>query len=272
MSPTLVEVTDLIEFLQRRESVSGVQRVIAETTPLLLDADPAATLIVLDRFRGVFVEMTTQEVADLFHQSPGVDPDDMARSATACLNRATGAVPVAISAETVVVFLGAVWINDALMMAAREIHTAGAKLVFLLYDLTPVLETGHTATVNRLFERYLNLVLQTASGVPSISRSSQADLCAYAKEHGYPEPIGSVTGLPCGVTPKKYDTSALPWPRPFALFVGTIEARKNHLLALVVWRQFIKERGESEVPDLVCIGRLAGMPTNSCRNMFEQTV
>ena len=36
----LVDVTDLVEFLQRKESVSGVQRVIAETAPLILAADP----------------------------------------------------------------------------------------------------------------------------------------------------------------------------------------------------------------------------------------
>ncbi len=30
---TYIDVTDLVEFLQRKESVSGVQRVVVETTP-----------------------------------------------------------------------------------------------------------------------------------------------------------------------------------------------------------------------------------------------
>jgi hypothetical protein len=43
---TFLDVTDLVEFLQRRESVSGVQRVIAQTVPLLL---ALGTPVVLDR-------------------------------------------------------------------------------------------------------------------------------------------------------------------------------------------------------------------------------
>jgi hypothetical protein len=47
-----------------------------------------------------------------------------------------------------------------------------------------------------------------------------------------------------------------PWPRPYALFVGTVEARKNHVLAFNTWRQLIDKHGADGVPDLVCIGRL----------------
>ena len=61
MAGTLLDVTDLVEFLQRQESVSGVQRVIAETVPLMVDADPTARCIVLDRARGVFVTLTDAE-------------------------------------------------------------------------------------------------------------------------------------------------------------------------------------------------------------------
>ena len=60
MTRTLLDVTDLVEFLQRQESVSGVQRVIAETAPLLLPRIDGA-VVVLDRPRGVFVELTPDE-------------------------------------------------------------------------------------------------------------------------------------------------------------------------------------------------------------------
>jgi hypothetical protein len=81
----LVEVTDLVEFLQRRESVSGVQRVIAETVPLLGDATP----IVLDRHRGVFVALTPDERAALVDRGARLpDRAVTAAAATACLARA----------------------------------------------------------------------------------------------------------------------------------------------------------------------------------------
>ena len=253
---TLLDVTDLIEFFQRQESVSGVQRVIAETAPLLLAADPYLLAVLLDRPRGVFVALTRAEVAQFFGAAVSATREGMANDADTCLMRAQTAPPARLDAKTVLVFLGAVWINDALMLAARDAHALGAKLVYLLYDLTPVLETGHTAAVNRLFERYLNLVLDTASMVPAISQSSRNDFVAYAVEHSAKAPLGSVTGLPCGITPGKYDTSVRPWPRPYALFVGTVEARKNHVLAFNTWRQLIDKHGADGVPDLVCIGRL----------------
>ena len=255
-----LDVTDLVEFLQRRESVSGVQRVIAETAPLLIDPPTNAVPVVLDRGRGAFVALDSGETDVLIQagarSASDTSRDLLASTATSCLQRAAVAAPIAIDEHSVLVFLGAVWISDALMMAARDAHAQGAKSVYLLYDLTPVLETGHTAAVNRLFERYLGLVLDTASAVPAISESSRRDLEHYARQRQRDLPPGSVTGLPCGITPGQHAEGARPWPRPYALFVGTVEARKRHLLALQAWQALIEQFGAGNIPDLVCIGRL----------------
>lgn len=260
MTRTFLDVTDLVEFLQRRESVSGVQRVIAETTPLLLAADAAASAVVLDRARGAFVLLTESETATLIREGArsGSTPDRgaLAAGASACLARAGSATPIEIGEDTVIVFLGAVWISDAMMLAARDAHAAGARCVYLLYDLTPVLETGHTAAVNRLFDRYLNLVTQTGSRVPAISASSRHDYERHCEEKGRVAPSGGVTALPCGIGPGQFDTAVAPWPRDFALFVGTVESRKNHALALAAWARLIERHGADAIPDLVCIGRL----------------
>ena len=254
-----LDVTDLVEFLQRQESVSGVQRVIAETAPLLMAADSGITPVVLDRPRGVFVPLTAAEIERLLRQgaqsTSNLTRESLARAADACLARAHTADPVAITPESVIVFLGAVWINDALMLAARDAHAQGAKCVYLLYDLTPVLETGHTAAVNKLFDRYLSLITQTGSRIPAISQSSRRDYEQHCSQRGWQAPAGAATGLPCGLTPHGFDLGDAPWPRPYALFVGTVESRKNHLLALRAWQRLI-DAGTSDLPDLVCIGRL----------------
>ena len=256
----LLDVTDLVEFLQRQESVSGVQRVIAETAPLLMAADPRSRLILLDRPRGVFVELTPDETEVLLlhgaQSTSTVGREALADAADVCLARARTAEPVMIGDGSVLVFLGAVWINDALMLAARDAHAQGARCVYLLYDLTPVLETGHTAAVNQLFERYLNLITQTASRVPAISHSSRRDYEQHCGQRGWAPPAGEATGLPCGLTPQGFDLAESPWPRPYALLVGTVESRKNHILALRAWERLIDQRGAENVPDLVCVGRL----------------
>jgi len=257
MTVVRIDVTDLVEFLQRQESVSGVQRVIAQTAPLLL-SDPRANAVILDRGRGVFVDLDAHEVNHLLMAShaSALSRSQTAIEATACLTRIATADPSTIGEDSVMLFLGAVWINDALMMAARCAHAQGARMVYLLYDLTPVKETGHTAAVNRLFERYLWLIAQTASTIPAISQSSRRDFVEYCQVVGVPAPPGLATGLPCGIEPRDYDVSVMPWPRPYALFVGTVESRKNHILAIRAWEQLIERHGAQSVPDLVCIGRL----------------
>ena len=248
MPEVLLDVTDLVEFLQRQESVSGVQRVIAETAPVMLAADPSITPVLLDRTRGELVPLTNAEVDALLRTGAGSgnqapERGAIAAAASAAIDRARGATPASVDSGTVVVFLGAVWINDALMLAARRAHAAGARCLYLLYDLTPVLQTGHTAAVNRLFERYLLLVTETGSTVPAISASSRRDYEAYCADRGWQAPDGGVTGLPCGLAPGQFDTSEPPWPRPYALFVGTVESRKNHALALAAWQRLIETAG-----------------------------
>ena len=259
MSTIYLDVTDYVEFLTRSESPSGVQRVVAEVSPLLM-ASHAARPVLLDRARGVFVELTGEESDRLLRKRPPTSgtglSEDAPAQAAAVLERARAAQPVTIDSRCTLVFLGALWINDALMGAARLAHTQGATLVALLYDLTPVMETGHTSTVNRLFTRYLDLLISSASAVPAISESSRRDFVAYAKGKGLPAPPGHATGLPCGIAPANRDLSQVPWPRPYVLCVGTIEARKNHRLALSAWQQLIERHGPEVVPDLVCIGRL----------------
>jgi glycosyltransferase involved in cell wall biosynthesis len=247
----LIDVTDLVEFLEREESVSGVQRVVAEVAPLISDTAP----VVLDRGRGVLIALTPAEKAQVIDTGAranigtNIDRSELAHRARLILDRAKSAAPVSIDHHTILIFLGALWISDALMLAARNAHNQGAKLVTLLYDLTPVLDAHHTAGVNRLFERYLDIAGTLASAVPAISQSSRRDFHTYCEDHGWSTPPGSATGLPPGITPQS-TTGDSPWPRPYALFVGTIEGRKNHLLALNAWKQL------DNPPDLVCVGRL----------------
>ncbi|MHB1164335.1 MAG: glycosyltransferase family 4 protein [Candidatus Nanopelagicales bacterium] len=257
MAGTLVEVTDLVEFLQRQESASGVQRVVAETAPRVIARSAPAQAVVLDRASGRLVALTDDEARAVLQPGDGAE-ERTARAAVASgiLDRARTAAAAGIDSRTTIVYLGAVWINDALMLAARAAHAAGARSVVLLYDLTPVLETGHTAAVNGLFERYLALVMQTASRAPAISGSTRRDFEAHARERGWPAPAGAVTGLPCGLDPRAFDPGESPWPRPYALFVGTVESRKNHLLALRAWQALVERHGADAVPDLVCVGRL----------------
>ena len=56
-----------------------------------------------------------------------------------------------------------------------------------------------------------------------------------------------------------------PWPRPYVLMVGTIEARKGHLTAFRAWQGL----PEGSRPDLVCVGKW-GWGSDDFRTAWEQ--
>ena len=253
-----VDVTDVVEFFTRKESPSGVQRVVLGVLPALMES--GARLMVLDSSRGLFVELVDQEKAFFADASeiPDNETSRVERSTTALsiLERAHNGREVIFTMEDVGLFLGATWINDALMLAIRDAHSRGLRCVFLLYDLTPVREAGHTKTMTRLFEKYLSLLVEVASSVPAISQATRSDFEEWCAERKTKAPSGHATGLPRGLNPAEFALTPEPWPRPYVLMVGTIEPRKNHLAALQAWQELIERHGTDLVPDLVCVGRL----------------
>ncbi len=254
-----IDVTDIVEFLASGTTVSGVQRVSANLTPLLLTDNSRA--VVLDRSRGDFIELTNQEVADLITNGVRGGVAVAAQPAHECLDRARTAQPANLIREpnAVLLALGAVWINDQLMAAIRQAVATGVRFVDLFYDLTPVLDAGHSGQLRPLFERYLALLSDCAERVPAISQSSRNDLARYTAGKEWRTPPGSATGLPSGVIHEEgpvANTESENRLNRYALMVGTIEARKNHLLAFNVWQELINTHGADAIPTLVCVGKV----------------
>jgi glycosyltransferase involved in cell wall biosynthesis len=68
--------------------------------------------------------------------------------------------------------------------------------------------------------------------------------------------------------PTEATDPAPPLDRPYFVYVSTIEARKNHLLLLNLWRQLVTDRGDS-VPRLVLIGQ-RGWETENVVDMLDR--
>jgi len=95
-------------------------------------------------------------------------------------------------------------------------------------------------------------VLTTAAGVIGNSQATLDDLAIFARSEGLPQPPSLAAWL--GV-------EALPAPerppvpnRPTFVVVGTIEARKNHLMLLQLWSRLI-DRLRPDTPQLIIIGQ-----------------
>ena len=234
-----IDVTDLVEFTASGSTVTGVQRVEEQLVPLLLSENSRA--VILDRTSGEFVEINYPQVT-------------------------TGTTPINFRdhPNSVLLCLGATWINDQLMAAVRAAVNQGVHFVDYFFDLTPVLDAGHSQHLRPLFTRYLALVSDCADQVPAISQSSRNDLENYLQANEMRIPPGVATTLPSGLDRSKHSehTSTQEGSEQghgsneYALMVGTIEARKNHLLAFDAWQELINANGAENIPTLICVGKI----------------
>jgi glycosyltransferase involved in cell wall biosynthesis len=160
----------------------------------------------------------------------------------------------------IVVSLGAGWaVPDYIKHIAAAKRRHGIRFSMLIYDLIPIeneafVEQRHVVQ----FRSWLRNAMPVADLVLTISRHSRGALIALAAAAGRPMPPVEVVELGSGLSDRPLAQSrGMPRiPRPFVLFVSTIEIRKNHRLLVRVWRRLIERHGASAVPVLVFAGQI----------------
>lgn len=152
--------------------------------------------------------------------------------------------------------MGGTWSNNSFAAAARDLkERKGMRLAMLVHDILPashpdLVADGHVAR----FARWIEATTAIADICFTPSRHAAETLSAHLRASGnvsmpiIPLPFGSgfaepgSDGLP-------------PVEGPYALFVSTIEVRKNHLFLARVWQELVKRHGAANVPKLVLIGQ-----------------
>lgn len=140
-----------------------------------------------------------------------------------------------------------------------------ADLVFYLHDLIPIDFPEYTQSPNAKLthQRRLRTMAETGSLILANSEDSKQRFLSYCAQQNLPKP--PVHTLLIGVEPsmlKAANEAKLSLPdrfrrkldRPYFITIGTIEARKNHLLLLQIWRQLAAELGDN-CPQLVILGK-----------------
>ncbi|MGH6985838.1 MAG: glycosyltransferase family 4 protein [Caulobacteraceae bacterium] len=145
----------------------------------------------------------------------------------------------------------------------------GLTLVIMLQDLIPISwpEYCAPAASARHIER-VDSTLRNANLVLANSQSTADGISAYARSRGLRLPRMEVTklGIESSFLRCEAPRSAL---RPYFLFIGTIEARKNLAFLLTVWRRLGEEMGAS-TPHLVLLGR-RGWENESAIDLLERS-
>lgn len=144
------------------------------------------------------------------------------------------------------------------------------KPVFFVQDLIPIEfpEYGVPGEAERHRTR-LATVSRHAAAVLTSSEAVAESFRDYAREAGLREvprivtaPIGIEDAFMAGPAP-------LPAARPYFVVCSTIEARKNHLLLLQIWRDLARRLTAAEMPALVIVGR-RGWESEAAADLLER--
>jgi glycosyltransferase involved in cell wall biosynthesis len=151
--------------------------------------------------------------------------------------------PIALGPGDAVLSPSSDWhYKDTGRLAALKAET-GFRLVVLCYDLIPI---THPQFFSRddaaLFTRYWRGMLGTADVVVVNAQRIRQDVLAFCASRGIAPP--AVPVVPLGFRPPQPAAALPPLPagleaERFALYVSTIEPRKNHALMLAVWRRLL---------------------------------
>lgn len=147
--------------------------------------------------------------------------------------------------------VGHTGLNDRALPAWLGRHQARA--IYLVHDLIPITnpEYCRPGEARKHRERMAN-ALQSATGIIGNSQATLDELAAFANAISVSMP-SSIAAWIAGFEPaSQIHPKSL--SRPFFVTLGTIEARKNHLMLLELWQGLVAAEGDL-APILVVIGQ-----------------
>ncbi len=141
--------------------------------------------------------------------------------------------------------------------AIERVVKAGARFVPMLHDLIPLTHPEYCRPFSTTqHARRLQVISALADGVITPTEHVARQYEAMMQAQGLAAPPAQGVGLGLDLT--RADTplgaSRFPGEDPYFLLLGTIEPRKNHLLPLLIWREFAAQ-GWQQAPRLVIVGR-----------------
>lgn len=274
--PSLVfDISDLVGYFRGARLPTGIQRVQIETISSLLKTPPAEAHVQVAAFteaRDGWVTIDSGlflDICDLAGRDGAVS-DPVWRERLDRLFFQIDIAPVlAFPADSWLVNMGTSWWLRNYFLRLREAKRRyGVRYVPFVHDMIPVMAPEHcTRELTQDFISWALGVFAHADRYMTNSESSRGDLIAVAARLGVVIDPSRIAVLPLNADFRRPDHARSPGPSPeqtrqrlnlsgrrFALFVSTIESRKNHLAAFRAWSELIGRHGEARMPLLVCVG------------------
>jgi glycosyltransferase involved in cell wall biosynthesis len=264
------DLSDLLAWFDGNRAPSGIQRVQLEVAGPALRPGAAAGSVLLAVFNppsGAWRALPREVFRRLAALSrSGADPFDPAwQEAVAVAREALAAAPdLAFPEAAWLVNLGSSWSLPDYALALRAAKARfGIRYAALLHDCGPLVAPEHaSAALVAEFARWFAGLGSHADLLLTVSEATRNDLDRLrgALLPGLPAPAAAVLRLDAAAprrppAAQEHPAIAALAGRPYALFVGTLESRKNHLFVLNAWLALIRRHGAARVPLLVLVGR-----------------
>ncbi|WCT77367.1 glycosyltransferase [Novosphingobium humi] len=268
-STILFDVSDLITYFRHARLPTGIQRVQIEIITEALKNQPYAQICTFIDGAGYWAAIPPELFQSLSSMAvtsgDSLDPEwlNLIETLTAVL---TTALQPRFTKSMWFVNLGTSWQYRNYFLHLRDLQRRFAiRYVPFVHDLIPFMAPQFCVDeVVRDFHNWISGVFNHAFAFLTNSYSTQADLVKVAAHYGHRLNENRIAVIALDADFRHHNSLKLSssklarWdlsPERYALFVSTIEVRKNHLLALEGWKELIRCYGVKAVPDLVCVGR-----------------
>lgn len=269
----VLDITDLLHYFTDRRTPTGIQRVQSGIITRALASpapDMAITLAFFDNRLRVWKPLDRNAFARLCALSAtGSDPEEgeWVQLRDAIRRRLNATPALRFPANAMLVNLGNSWSLTDYFRALRQVQREqGVRYVPFVHDCVPLIVPEHClSTLVHSYVRWFSALGLHAHGLLCNSENTRRDVREHTEALGAgltpPAHVVRLDADPRGLLPPRQSDAqpeALRDLRPgesFALFVATLESRKNHLLVFSAWLQLLRQHGPDAIPRLVCVGK-----------------
>lgn len=272
------DYTDLVHYFAHNRLPTGIQRVQIELFRVsLLRADvERIAACTFDPARRCWVTLPPHLLSAVC--TAAVQPPDLPDAAplglweriTRDLDRTVATAPAAAFAPgDVLVNIGSSWwIPNYMRYVRHQQREAGLLYAPFVHDCIPI-KTPECCSSELVgeFREWFTEAMQTADVVLANSQCTARDVKQVALDFGVEAPEPHVVRLDARFE-ARLPAAGVAFDRlaatvqarhglrgPYALFVATVEVRKNHIFVFQCWKRLIEQHGADAVPDLVCVGK-----------------
>lgn len=273
---TVFDCSDLIQYFRDNRLPTGIQRVqmnIVSQYIGLGDEGGAVAIVFFDLETRSWRRIRSMDFQRLINTAQNVDGvTDLAWRAVFSQICGPAAERYVFGKGDVLVNLGTSWwIPDYFLLIRSLKHASGIRYVPFLHDCIPLVTPEYCSVgLVEEFREWLGAVFRHSDAYLVNSQATANDVVRFARQYGYEIPTPKIVRLDgdtrsggafeaAGFEPvdlsELFLRERMPPDAPFVLMVSTLEARKNHILALRLWDRMIREKGEAATPYLLCVGK-----------------